>query len=84
LSCKGSCFTASISFVHHVLAHLCTLKPAVGEEEALAEIQGVIRKYAEQSHRAKDLGLLDGTSGTYGKDTDDHRNSTKETAAADS
>jgi hypothetical protein len=59
LDCGGSGFTASIGLLYQYLAHLCTIKPAEGEEEIFAEVQAAIRKYALRSHRAECLGLTD-------------------------
>jgi hypothetical protein len=59
LSCRGSNFTCSLSFIYQNLAHLCTLKVDEGEQAEFDEILKKIRHYALKSPRADDLGLLD-------------------------
>ena len=59
-ACVCSRFTVGISFIRQTLAHLASLKC---DDPEAAEIREKILPYAQKSHRAGDLGLIEGEAG---------------------
>lgn len=59
-ACSCSRFKVSVKFAYQVLAHLCSCK---SDDPEFSEIREKVMPYALKSHRAGDLGLLNGDAG---------------------
>ncbi len=57
--CGGSRFKCSPALIRQIFAHVCSLEVIDADDETKAALLA-IRKEAEKSHRAGDLGLLEG------------------------
>ena len=59
LWCGGARFKCAPSLIYQIFAHVCSLE-VVGADDELNIALSAIRKEAEKSHRAADLGLIGG------------------------
>jgi len=59
LHCGGSSFYTDSKFIRQLFAHISTLLVTDADDEMKAALEA-IKSEARKSHRAKDLGLLEG------------------------
>jgi len=57
--CKFSRFKTNSKFIYQMFAHISTLK-IIDTDDELKEVLITIKELAKKSHRASDLGLLEG------------------------